>query len=59
MQYRVKRAHTNQRHYQLATAVCDLPPDTRDAVLALIDILTTQEAAAPRYTRRQSQQRRA
>lgn len=43
MAQRVLRARIGRRHYQLAAALHELPPRTRDLVLALIDILERAE----------------
>lgn len=48
MAQRVLLARINQRHYQLAAALYDLPPHSRDAVLTLLGILASQEAATER-----------
>ncbi|MEY1677863.1 hypothetical protein AB4Z55_27195 [Gordonia sp. ABKF26] len=48
MAQRVLLARINQRHYQLAAALYDLPPHSRDAVLTLLGILTSREAATER-----------
>ncbi|MGX7697719.1 hypothetical protein ACWPN4_22810 [Gordonia polyisoprenivorans] len=48
MAQRVLLARINQRHYQLAAALYDLPSPSRDAVLTLLGILASQEAATER-----------